>query len=165
MQPVQLEIWNTTATLKDPTVGQIQVVRSGLPQTSLFAALIVFFVIVALILWLVGSKNPLRLPRLLEPLLLERQNNTYSLSYFQFYVWSSIIVLGWLFIFATRGFVYNDWHFPDLSGFAYTFLISLGTLVAAQATNSSKGTKGSGQVNPSLSDFILNGGVPAPERI
>jgi hypothetical protein len=52
-----------------------------------------------------------------------------------------------------------------LSGFAYTFLISLGTVVLAQATSAMKGVKGAGQMHPARSDLIVHGGVIAPERV
>ncbi|MBD2354351.1 hypothetical protein H6G41_06870 [Tolypothrix sp. FACHB-123] len=101
----------------------------------------------------------------LEWLLLERQTNTFSLARTQFLWWLTIIVFGYLFLFIGRGIIQNIWEFIPLSGFAYTFLISLVTLVTAQATSNIRGTKGSGDVNPSWSDLVVHGGVVALERV
>ncbi|BAY61139.1 hypothetical protein NIES22_12000 [Calothrix brevissima NIES-22] len=101
----------------------------------------------------------------LEWVLLDRQTNTFSLARTQFVWWLTIIVFGYLFLFIGRGIIQNIWEFIPLSGFAYTFLISLVTLVTAQATSNIRGTKGSGDVNPSWSDLVVHGGVIALERV
>jgi hypothetical protein len=101
----------------------------------------------------------------LEALVLEPENKTYSLSRAQFYWWLSIIAYAYFFLFIARGFIEDTWSLPALSGFAYTFLISLGTVVLAQATSAVKGAKGAGSVKPSRADLITNGGVIAPERV
>ena len=72
---------------------------------------------------------------------------------------------GYLFLFLGQGWVRDKWAFPPLGGFAYTFLISLGTLVAGSLTNQLRGVKGSGLVSPSRSDLIMNRGVLALERV
>jgi hypothetical protein len=41
----------------------------------------------------------------------------------------------------------------------------LGTLIVAQATNSTKGSKGADEFQPSPSDLVLHGGVLALERV
>lgn len=98
-------------------------------------------------------------------LLLDPQTETYSLSRAQFIVW--MMALGWayVFLFAAQGLVQNIWTFPSLEGFGATFLVSLGTLIAAQATSSVKGSKGAGEVHPSLADLFVHGGVMALERV
>jgi hypothetical protein len=98
-------------------------------------------------------------------LFLEPENQTYSLSRAQFVVWSLAIGWAYVFIFVARGIVENMWAFPPLAGFGMTFLISLATLVAAQATNVTKGPKGAGQFNPSPADLVVHGGVLALERV
>lgn len=64
-----------------------------------------------------------------------------------------------------RGLFRRTWEFIPLSGFGYTFLISLATLVTAQATSEIRGSKGSGEVNPGWSDLVVHGGVVALERV
>jgi hypothetical protein len=98
-------------------------------------------------------------------LFLEEENNTYSLSRAQFIIWLVSIASAYVFLFVARGAIQRTWEFPPLSGFAYTFLLSLGTLVVAQGTNSIKGVKGAGTVEPKLSDLVLNGDVLALERV
>jgi hypothetical protein len=75
--------------------------------------------------------------------------------------------LGWayVFLFVAQGFVQNVWTFPSLEGFGATFLVSLGTLIAAQTTSSMKGAKGAGEVHPALTDLFVHGGVIALERV
>jgi hypothetical protein len=98
-------------------------------------------------------------------LLLEPANNTYSLSRAQFFWWLSIIAFAYIFLFLGHGFVQENWSFPSLAGFGITFMISLATLLTAQATSSVKGVKGAGSVHPAPSDLIMHGGVLAPERV
>jgi hypothetical protein len=98
-------------------------------------------------------------------LFLEPQNNTYSLSRAQFVAWTVAISTSYVFLFVARGLVESVWTFPPLAGFAMTFLISLGTLVAAQATTTIKGAKGSGDLRPSIADLVVHGGVLALERV
>jgi hypothetical protein len=76
-----------------------------------------------------------------------------------------VIALGYIFVFFAHGIHQGDWNFPPLQGFAFTFLISLGTLLLAQATTAVRGSKGAGVVHPSASDLIVHGGVLAPERV
>jgi hypothetical protein len=102
---------------------------------------------------------------LVAALLYEPESQTYSLSRAQFFWWTTIIAYGYLFLFFGHGLHQGAWNFPPLEGFAYTFLISLGTLVLAQATSSFKGSKGAGVVHPAPADLIVHGGVLAPERV
>lgn len=101
----------------------------------------------------------------LSLLLLEPENMTYSLSRAQFILWTVVIAGCYVFIFVARGLVESVWAFPPLTGFAWTFIISLGTLLAAQATSSIKGAKGAGELNPSPADLFVHGGVFALERV
>lgn len=101
----------------------------------------------------------------LRLLFLEPQNMTYSLSRAQFVLWVAAIAWGYMFLFFARGLVEDTWTFPPINGFIYTFLISLGTLVGAQATTSTKGAKGAGQLHPSIADLMVHGGVIALERV
>ena len=98
-------------------------------------------------------------------LLLDPETDTYSLARAQFFWWTTIIALGYLFLFYGHGLHQGVWNFPPLEGFAYTFMISLGTLLVAQATQAVKGPKGAGVLHPTPADLIVHGGVLAPERV
>ena len=101
----------------------------------------------------------------LKMILIEPENQTYSLSRAQFVAW--LFVIGWcyLFLYYAHGYIEGDWGFPDFGNSIYAFLISLGTLIAAQATNLSQGVKGAGEEHPSVADLIVHGGVLALDRI
>lgn len=105
------------------------------------------------------------LPRNLAKLLLDVETNTYSLARAQFLWWLSIIIYGWIFLFIGRWVIEGSPGFIPLEGFAYTFLISLSTLIAAKAVTAYRGTKGAGDVHPTPSDFVVQGGVVALDRI
>lgn len=101
----------------------------------------------------------------LEQVFLDSETNTFSLARTQFVWWLTIIIFGYLFLFTARGSIQNVWEFTSLSGFGYTFLISLVTLITAQVTSEIRGSKGSGEVHPAWSDLIVHGGVLALERV
>jgi hypothetical protein len=179
-QPVSVSLWSVPASLSEELAKNpdglltkiIHLEGPGYPlayATGAFLGLIlILFAIYSFSNWRFdkAKRDPKeRRKGIISALLLEEANQTYSLSYFQFWWWFATILFAFLFIFFSRSFVENTWAYPDMTGFGYTFLISLGTLVAAQATNSAKGTKGAGEVHPSLSDLIVNGGVLAPERV
>lgn len=181
--PVRVEVGGN-ATSIDPQITEDQLqVNVSRPVSSL-TTLIVFAITSVVTLVLVGIiyalateskkanvstksllKSNQKSLNSLEWLLLERQTNTFSLARTQFVWWLTIIVFGYLFLFIGRGIIQGIWEFIPLSGFAYTFLISLVTLVTAQATSNIRGSKGSGDVNPSWSDLVVHGGVVALERV
>jgi hypothetical protein len=101
----------------------------------------------------------------LKAVLLEPENQTYSLSRAQFAAWLVVIIWCYLFLYFAHGFVDQYWAFPNLGGAVYAFLISLGTLVVSQATTKGVGPKGAGEVHPSLSDLVMHGGVLALDRV
>ena len=101
----------------------------------------------------------------LTMLLLEQENMTYSLSRAQFLGWMTVIIWSWLFLYYAHGYVDQIWAFPNLGNSVYTFLISLGTLIVAQATNMGQGVKGAGEVHPSPADLVVHGGVLALDRV
>jgi hypothetical protein len=98
-------------------------------------------------------------------LLVEQENQTYSLSRAQFLGWLTVIVWSYLFLYYAHGFVEQDWSYPSLGNAVYAFLISLGTLVVAQATGQGLGVKGAGEDHPSLADLVVHGGVIALDRV
>ncbi|WP_143845137.1 hypothetical protein [Nostoc sp. T09] len=181
--PVSVEVGGN-ATSIDPQITeeqlQVKVMRpvSGLTTLIVFAiAAVVTLILVGIIYALATESKKTNLAsnslkksnqknlNSLEWLLLDRQTNTFSLARTQFVWWLTIIVFGYLFLFIGRGVIQGIWEFIPLSGFAYTFLISLITLVTAQATSTLRGSKGSGDVNPTWSDLVVHGGVVALERV
>jgi hypothetical protein len=103
---------------------------------------------------------------LLSALFLDEQTQTYSLSKCQFYAWTIAGVLGYVFFAVARSVVQGSAVFPDIpGGLPGILLVSAGTSVLATGITSSKGSKGAGEVHPTLGDFITTGGVVAPERL
>lgn len=101
----------------------------------------------------------------LKMLLLEPENQTYSLSRAQFFSWLFVIAWAYLFLYYVHGFIEANWSFPNFGNAIYAFLISLGTLVAAQATSRGMGVKGAGEEHPSVADLVVHGGVLALDRV
>lgn len=129
------------------------------------------FILLVLILVIYGLCKVFRVPEgrprynFLKMLLLEQENQTYSLSRAQFLGWLGVIIWCYLFLYYFQGFVEEKWQFPELGKAIYAFIISLGTLIAAQATSLGQGVKGAGQEHPSLADLVVHGGVLALDRV
>jgi hypothetical protein len=103
---------------------------------------------------------------LLSALFLDEETKTYSLSKCQFYAWTFAAILSYVFLAVARSIIQGNAVFPDIpGGLPGIILFSAGTSVVATGITSSKGSKGSGEVHPTLADFITNGGVVAPERL
>jgi hypothetical protein len=168
---VSVVVWDVPAQVRVPNADDNTPVRltlwrrPGMGTELLIGASAAATAIVVIVV-LVLIYRTLKRPRgLLAALLFEPETQTYSLSRAQFFWWTTIIAYGYLFLFYGHGLHQGQWNFPPLQGFASTFLISLVTLVGAQATASLKGQKGAGVVRPSPSDLIVHGGVLAPERV
>jgi hypothetical protein len=102
----------------------------------------------------------------LTALFLDDETKTYSLSKCQFYAWTLAAVLGYVFLAVARSVVQGIAVFPDIpGGLPAILLFSAGTSVVATGITSSKGSKGAGEVHPTLADFVTSGGVVAPERL
>ena len=105
-------------------------------------------------------------PNLLTALFLDEETQTYSLSKCQFYAWTAAATLGYIFLFISKSAVQGSLVFPDIpEGLPGIILYSAGTSVLATGITSTKGSKGAGEVHPTLADFITSGGVVAPERL
>jgi hypothetical protein len=104
--------------------------------------------------------------QILTALFLDRETATYSLSKFQFYIWTAVSVMAYLYLAASRAFVQGVWTFiaipENLPGIVF---ISGATGVMAVVATNSRGPKGAGDVHPSLADFVCSGGVVAVERV
>ncbi len=98
-------------------------------------------------------------------LFLDPETNTYSLSKFQFYLWTVASIFGYAYLFISRVRVQSA-GWPDVpSTLPGIILVAAGTAVGSQIVTSTKGSKGSGEENPSIADFITSGGVVAADRL
>lgn len=103
---------------------------------------------------------------LLTTLFLDEETQTYSLSKCQFYAWTLAAIVGYVFMAVARSVVQGSAVFPEIpEGLPGILMISVGTGVLAATITNSRGTKGAGEVHPTLADFITSGGVVAPERL
>jgi hypothetical protein len=101
----------------------------------------------------------------LKTLVYEPENNTLSLSRAQLVWWLLLISYGYMFLFIAQHYVRGRWEILPMGNFAYTFLISLGTLITSQVATGVRGAKGAGSVRPGWGDLVTHGGVLALERV
>ncbi len=142
------------------------------PGTLILRSLIPIAVVVVIVAFVIGAHRRTQRRKgissktgPIKVLFMESDNQTYSLSRAQFILWTLAIAWAYVFLFFTRALVIGEFRFPPLGGFAITFLISLGTLLTAQATKGVKGSKGAGSLEPHPSDLFMHGGVLALERV
>jgi hypothetical protein len=99
-------------------------------------------------------------------LLLDEDTNTYSLSKAQFFIWTLVSVLGYLYLTTARSMVQGQVELSDIPTNLATILgLATGTGILAMGISNTKGSKGSGETAPLASDLITSGGVVAPERL
>jgi hypothetical protein len=153
--------------VSDPVKIRLSLVKRNTP---LWAALVGFGLILVLVLLITsrgfkGDSIGGQRYNFGSALLLDKETDTYSLSRFQFYVWTAVAILGYLYLAISRSLVQGSLDFVDIpEGLPGIVFISAGTSVLAQWTQSLRGPKGAGNVRPSFSDLITSGGVVAPER-
>jgi hypothetical protein len=134
-------------------------------RIALFLGLLLF----AAVLFLAGRRNPLIIGGkkfgLISRLLIDAETETYSLSRFQFFLWTLVAILSYLYLAISTWLVQGKLDFLDVSdGLPGIVLISAATTVVAQLAQSTKGPKGAGGLYPAMSDFVSVGGVVVPER-
>lgn len=96
---------------------------------------------------------------------IDKQTNSYSLSKFQFLLFSSVFVFGYLYVFLCRWLVQWQFVLPDVpSSFTGILAISAGTTLASAGATAARGSKGAGPMGPTPADFICSGGQVIPER-
>lgn len=101
----------------------------------------------------------------LRMLFLDTETDTYSLSKLQFYLWTVAALFAYSYLFVSQVYVQHTGTWPDIpSNLPGIILVAAGTAVGAQVVTSSRGSKGAGDEEPSLADFITSGGVVAPDR-
>src|SRR5262249_44820966 len=87
-------------------------------------------------------------------LFLDLETDTYSLSKLQFYMWTLAALFGYTYLFIGHVFV-QGLAWPDVPGTLPGIIaFSAGTSIGAQIINSTRGSKGAGEVEPSLADFV-----------
>jgi len=102
---------------------------------------------------------------ILSALFLDPETDTYSLSRLQFFIWTAVAILTYLYLLISRSLVQGKLEFVDVpAGLPSIVLVSAGTTVLAQAITKTKGPKGAGEVHPALTDLVSTGGVIVPER-
>ena len=103
---------------------------------------------------------------LLSEWFLDPDTDTYSLSKFQFYVWTAAAVFGYIFLTASKSLIQGKFEFADIPGNLPGILfVSAATTVAAVGVTAVKGPKGAGDVYPCLADFITASGIVVAERV
>jgi hypothetical protein len=99
-------------------------------------------------------------------LFLDKETNTYSLSKLQFYLWTLVAVFGYVYLAIAKNWFQHFYSLPAVpSGLPGIVAIAAGTAVGAQVVTNINGPKGSGQLKPSLADFVTTGDVVAAERV
>ena len=136
-------------------------------------ALGILLVIILILLGLLRNKsgeqnNPKnnKFKSFFKSIFLDQETNTYSLSRLQFYLWTLVSVFSYAYLFIARSFAQGKLEFIDIpEGLPVIFLVSAATSAFATGISNTKGSKGSGEVDPSVSDFITAGGYIVPERL
>ncbi len=98
-------------------------------------------------------------------LFLDPETNTYSLSKYQFYMWTGAAVFTYAYLAISRIFV-QELSLPDIPSTLPGIIgIGAGTAIGSQIVTGIRGPKGGGQEKPSLGDFVTSGGVAAADRV
>jgi hypothetical protein len=138
-------------------------------MTVLLASLLLTVAIVLLAARVLASVRAVKIGNQeykFRALLLDSQTKTYSLSIFQFILWTTAGGFGYIYLALSRMFVQRG-DIPDVPGTLPAIVgIGLGAVtgVAAQVINSAW-PKGAGDERPSPSDLLTSGGSIAPDRV
>ncbi len=98
-------------------------------------------------------------------LFLDPETNTYSLSKYQFYMWTGAAVFTYAYLAISRIFV-QELSLPDIPSTLPGIIgIGAGTAIGSQLVTGIRGPKGGGQEKPGLGDFVTSGGVAAADRV
>jgi hypothetical protein len=148
-----------------------QLVISQVSSSTPLISAIVFAAAIALLISLIVSglrrrEIDGRRYALMTAFLLDPDTYTYSLSKFQFYIWTAAAVLAYAYVALCRSLVQGNLEFIDVpNNLPGILLISAGTFGVATGVTAAKGSKGAGQIQPSWSDLLTTGGVVVPERV
>jgi hypothetical protein len=101
----------------------------------------------------------------LAAFMIDKETDTYSLSKFQFYVWTAVAIFGYVYLAIIESMVQGKAVFPEIpENLPGIILISAATGALATGITSARGPKGSGGVHPTMADFISAGGLVVSER-
>jgi hypothetical protein len=134
-----------------------------------FYSLIVTVILAGLALYLVGrAKDTYQIAGenyKLRLLFLDPETDTYSLSKFQFYLWTLAALFTYSYLYISIVFVqHGGW--PDIPGTLPGIAgIGAGTAIGSQLVTDTKGSKGAGEEKPGFADFVTSGGVVAADRL
>jgi hypothetical protein len=96
---------------------------------------------------------------------LDKETDTYSLSKFQFYLWTAVAIFGYVYLALVESLVQGKAVFPEIpENLPGIILVSAATSVLATGITAARGPKGAGDIHPSLGDFVSAGGVVVAER-
>ncbi len=130
------------------------------------AAIAVGIIVLLLVVLIVRGLRSLgtNRPSVLAALLLE--NGAYSLGKLQFYAWTLVAVLGYLFLAFARSLVQGHPDLPEVPGGLPGLVgISAGTGVLSAAIGAISSTKGPAGTKPSIADLIVTGGSVVVDRV
>ena len=140
------------------------------PSTVIWASVGVVLAAVALVLLMASFLRKYRITKsatygMFTILFLDPETNTYSLSKYQFYLWTLAAIFSYSYLAFSKIFI-QGLSLPDVpSSLPGIIAIGAGTAIGSQIVTTVRGPKGSGQELPSLGDFVTSGGVAAPERV
>lgn len=160
---IAVRVGNNTSTYLPLTFSRVKQSTAGVVAIGVFLGILAITAILALLAG--GTTIAGKQFNAFQSLLLDRETETYSLSKFQLFAWMWVFVFGYLYLFTCRLLI--QWRFelpPVPDGLPGMLAISAGTVVTATAATAAVGSKGSGDVHPSLADFISTGGTVAGER-
>lgn len=135
--------------------------------TPLWWAVFGLFLVAAIVLAILGNSRKGKLPPSLLSLIIDPETKTYSLSGFQFVLWTVVAILSYLFLFLSKSLAQGKPEFIDIpSGLPAIVLASAATSFFAIGINNTKGGKASGpETQPVWSDLICAGGSVLPDRL
>lgn len=133
------------------------------------ASVLVNLLAASLIIWLASFVRKSRIGNerygTFRTLFLDPETNTYSLSKYQFYMWTGAAVFTYAYFAISRIFVQQQ-LLPDVPSTLPAIIgIGAGTAIGSQLVTGIRGPKGGGPEKPSLGDFVASGGVAAPDRV
>jgi hypothetical protein len=161
---IQVRVGDQYSQKKDITLARVE------KKYPAGIAVAIVLTLASLIFWILRRRRRAvtggKSPGILSAIFLDTETNTYSLSKFQFYMWTAAALFGYIYLTVSKSWVQGDFTFADIPGnLPGIIFISASTTVLAVGITSSKGSKGAGELHPSLADLVSSGGVIAAERL
>jgi hypothetical protein len=161
---IQVRVGDKYSEKKDVTLARVP---KRYPATI---AVVSVLLLGSLVVWVLGRRRRAvtggRFPGIPSAIFLDTATNTYSLSKFQFYLWTGAALFGYIYLTVSKSWVQWDFTFADIpERLPGIIFIAASTTIASVGITSSKGSKGAGELQPSFADFFTSGGVVAAERL